>query len=102
MDLTGLKSHLIAAESEINNLKAGKKVAATRARASLLNIQKETNKLRKEILEHAKGLTKKTPTAATPTPAPTPAPTPEPVVEEEKKPKKKPTHTRGLPTTRKI
>ena len=59
MDLTGLKSHLIAAESEINNLKAGKKVAATRARASLLNIQKETNKLRKEILEHAKGLTKK-------------------------------------------
>ena len=78
MDLTGLKSHLTNAESEINNLKAGKKVAATRARASLLNIQKETNKLRKEILEHAKGLTKKAAPAPEPAPAPTPAPTPEP------------------------
>jgi len=89
MDLTGLKSHLTNAESEMNNLKAGKKVAATRARASLLNIQKETNKLRKEILEHAKGLTKKAAPTPAPTPEPTPAPTPEPVVEEEKKPKKK-------------
>lgn len=93
MDLTGLKSHLTNAESEINNLKAGKKVAATRARASLLNIQKETNKLRKEILEHAKGLTKKAAPAPepapAPTPAPTPEPTPEPVVEEKKNQKKK-------------
>ena len=97
MDLTGLKSHLTAAESEINNLIAGKKVAATRARASLLNIQKETNKLRKEILEHVKGLTKKAApvnNSVKDLPEPTPVkdlpePTPVKDSEEPKKTKKK-------------
>ena len=88
MNLTGLNTYLLNAESEINNLKGGKKVAATRARQALLNVKKEADALRKEILEYTKNLpTKKAPE---PTPEPEPEPAPEPVVEEEKKPKKKP------------
>ena len=94
MDLNRINTYLLNAEAEINSLKAGKKVSATRARQALLNVKKEADALRKEILDYTKGLTKKKVVALEPTPEPEPEPVveaPEPVVEAtpEKKPKKK-------------
>ena len=54
MDLNEINTQLIVAEEEIKLLKGGKKIAAQRARKALLNIKKQTDLIRKEILQNTK------------------------------------------------
>jgi hypothetical protein len=56
MNLSTIQSQLESAKSEIDQLKTGRKVSASRARAALMRVKKETDILRKEILSHSKGL----------------------------------------------
>ena len=85
MDLNKINNYLQTAETGINSLKGGKKIAGTRARASLLNLKKECDFLRKEILDYTKGLTKKAPTKSAPEPIETLVVEATEPVEEEKK-----------------
>ena len=54
MDLNELNRQLLVAEEEIKLLKGGKKVSATRARQALLHIKKQSDLVRKEILENTR------------------------------------------------
>ena len=54
MDLNEINRQLIVAEEEIKLLKGGKKVSATRARQALLSIKKQSDLVRKEILQNTK------------------------------------------------
>ena len=54
MDLNEINRQLLVAEEEIKLLKGGKKVSATRARQALLHIKKQSDLVRKEILENTK------------------------------------------------
>ena len=56
MDLTKLQSQLESAKTELDQLKSGRKVSASRARAALMKVKKESDILRKEILSHSKSL----------------------------------------------
>ena len=49
-------SSLAAVDSHVKSLSAGKKVAATRGRVQLSQIEKQVKGLRKSILEHSKSL----------------------------------------------
>ena len=68
MDLSKILSQFDAAKSEIDQLKGGRKVSASRARAALMKVKKESDILRREILQHSKGLPVK-PRKAKPSPA---------------------------------
>ena len=54
MDLNEINRQLLVAEEEIKLLKGGKKVSATRARQALLHIKKQSDLVRKEILENTR------------------------------------------------
>ena len=54
MDLTDINQHILTAGNEIQSLLSGRKSSATQARKSLLLIQKQTNLLRRQILEYSK------------------------------------------------
>ena len=56
MDLTKLQSQLESAKTELDQLKSGRKVSASRARAALMKVKKESDILRKEILTYSKSL----------------------------------------------
>ena len=56
MNLSNILSQFEAAKSEIEQLKGGRKISASRARAALMKVKKESDTLRKEILLHSKGL----------------------------------------------
>jgi hypothetical protein len=56
MDLQNIEKQLLIANEQIDKLKKGKKVAATHARQALLQIKKETDRLRKEVLEYVKNI----------------------------------------------
>jgi len=51
-----IKTHLLVAESELNELVAGKKVSAGRVRKSLQQIKKLSHLLRKSIVDFTKSL----------------------------------------------
>ena len=68
MNFSKIQSQFDAAKSEIDQLKTGRKVSASRARAALMKVKKETDILRREILAHSKGLPVK-PRKAKPSPA---------------------------------
>lgn len=54
MDFNDINRNLIIAEEEIKCLKAGKKVSATRGRKALLDVKKQSDLLRKQILEYSR------------------------------------------------
>jgi hypothetical protein len=56
MDLSKIQSQLDSAKSEVEQLKLGRKVSSSRARAALMKIKKESDIIRKEILTHSKSL----------------------------------------------
>ena len=56
MDLSKIQAQLDLAKSEIEQLKLGRKVSSSRARAALMKIKKESDIIRKEILTHSKNL----------------------------------------------
>ena len=56
MNLSNILSQFEAAKSEIEQLKGGRKISASRARAALMKVKKESDILRREILAHSKGL----------------------------------------------
>lgn len=56
MNLSNIQAQLESARYEIDQLKIGKKVAASRSRAALMKIKKECDLIRKEVLTHSKGL----------------------------------------------
>ena len=56
MDLSKIQAQLDLAKSEIEQLKLGRKVSSSRARAALMKIKKESDIIRKEILTYSKNL----------------------------------------------
>jgi hypothetical protein len=56
MDLSKIQSQLDSAKSEVEQLKLGRKVSSSRARAALMKIKKESDLIRKEILTYSKSL----------------------------------------------
>jgi hypothetical protein len=56
MDLSKLQSQLDSAKSEVEQLKSGRKVSSSRARAALMKVKKESDLIRKEILTYYKNL----------------------------------------------
>ena len=56
MDLSKIQSQLESAKYEVDQLKSGRKVSSSRARAALMKVKKESDTLRKEILSHSKSL----------------------------------------------
>jgi predicted sulfurtransferase len=54
--ITEIKTHIYVAESELNDLIAGKKASASRVRKSLQQIKKLSHLLRKAIVEFTKTL----------------------------------------------
>ena len=67
-----IKTHIFVAESELNDLIAGKKASASRVRKSLQEVKKLSHLLRKAIIDHVKLLPVKT-RVSTDIPKPTPA-----------------------------
>ena len=66
-----IKTHILVAESELNDLIAGKKASASRVRKSLQEVKKLSHLLRKAVIDHVKTLPVKTrvSTIEKPTPA---------------------------------
>jgi hypothetical protein len=87
MDLQTIEKELLIVAEQLNLLKGGKKASAPRTRESLLKIQKETNRLRKEVLAFVKNMPTKT--KAVKVEAVEPEVEEEPAVEEVKVEKKK-------------
>ena len=56
MDLSKIQAQLDSAKSEVEQLKSGRKVSSSRARAALMKVKKESDLIRKEILTHSKNL----------------------------------------------
>ena len=56
MNLSYILSQFDAAKFEIDQLKTGRKVSASRARSALMKVKKESDILRREILAHSKVL----------------------------------------------
>jgi hypothetical protein len=56
MDLSKIQSNLESAKFEIDQLVNGKKISASRARAALMKLKKESDVLRKAILLYSKAL----------------------------------------------
>jgi hypothetical protein len=56
MDLSKIQSYLESAKSEVEQLKSGRKVSSSRARAALMKVKKESDLIRKEILTYYKNL----------------------------------------------
>jgi hypothetical protein len=56
MDFSKITIQLDAAKNEVESLIKGKKISSSRARASLMNIKKEADSLRKAILAYSKDL----------------------------------------------
>jgi len=54
--ISSIKAHLTTAESELTSLQAGKKASSGRARKSLQHIKQLAHLLRKQIIEHTKGM----------------------------------------------
>ena len=54
MDLTELNQQIALAGSEIQSLLGGKRASATRARKNLLQIKKQSDSLRRQVLEYSK------------------------------------------------
>jgi hypothetical protein len=54
--ISSIKAHLTTAESELTSLQAGKKASSGRARKSLQQIKQLSHLLRKQIIEHTKGM----------------------------------------------
>jgi hypothetical protein len=90
MDLEPLRLNLTLAQEQIDLLKTGRRVAATRARDDLLKIKKYVDVLRKEIMLYSKEMPKKEKKTVKVVEHVEPEPE-KPVAEPEKKlPKKKP------------
>ena len=56
MDLSKIQAQLDSAKSEVEQLKSGRKVSSSRARAALMKVKKESDLIRKEILTNSKNL----------------------------------------------
>ena len=54
MDLTELNQQIALAGTEIQSLLGGKRASATRARKNLLLIKKQSDSLRRQVLEYSK------------------------------------------------
>jgi hypothetical protein len=54
MDLTELNNQISLAGTEIQSLLGGKRASATRARKSLLLVKKQSDSLRRQVLEYSK------------------------------------------------
>ena len=54
MDLTELNNQIALAGTEIQSLLGGKRASATRARKNLLLIKKQSDSLRRQVLEYSK------------------------------------------------
>ena len=54
MDLTELNHQIALAGTEIQSLLGGKRASATRARKNLLLIKKQSDSLRRQVLEYSK------------------------------------------------
>lgn len=70
MDFKTIEHNLLIAQEEAKKYSSGKKISASRARKALLDVKKESDKLRKVILSDVKS--KKTPVTPQPTATVTP------------------------------